>query len=121
MWDKSREDAEHQAYQWVLIDTSLSAEVPQRTGIERDADHIQNKGRPGTQHTCLAGGTGARAGDFPGFSLSRGEGPQCLQCSFCWSVLDAHLHSILDILSVFLGSVAAYSGVRGGLVIQLLG
>ena len=69
MWDKSREDAEHQAYQWVLIGTSLSAEVPQRTGIERDADHIQNKGRPGTQHTCLAGGTGARAGDFPEYRV----------------------------------------------------
>lgn len=35
--------------------------------------------------------------------LSRGRGSQFLQCSFCWSVLDVHLHSILGILSVLLG------------------
>lgn len=97
----------------MLIGTTLSAEVPQRTGRERGAEHIQDKGQPGTQHTCLTGGAGARAGDFPGCSLSTGEGSQCLQCSFCWFVLDGHLHSILDILSVFLGSVLPTLGSMG--------
>lgn len=37
----------------------------------------------------------------------------CNALSFCWFVLDVHLHSILDILSVFLGSVLPTLGFIG--------
>lgn len=56
--------------QWVFIGTSLSARVPQRTGIERDADHIQDRGQPGAQHTLPCWWGWSQSWAFPEFTSS---------------------------------------------------